>query len=149
MAAAEVPAAARRSPGEIIAVRRRLSSVSTSRAAWREVLLVSKTTRSNKEEDQVRDRLVILDEERHPSDLIEKKKRYLSILITENVENDMSNESLRKVASILRKMADTVVEFAEVMAEIGNTRTGGGIIKKTFENIAGMINVVSSSQPAP
>nr|GLL25141.1 uncharacterized protein LOC109162426 [Ipomoea trifida] len=46
-------------------------------------------------------------------------------------------------------MVDTMVEFAEVMAEIGNTRTGGGIIKKTFENIAGMINVVSCSQPAP
>nr|GMD98994.1 platelet glycoprotein Ib alpha chain-like [Ipomoea batatas] len=44
-------------------------------------------------------------------------------------------------------MANTVVEFAEVMAEIGNTWTGGGIIKKTFENIDGMINVVSCSQP--
>ncbi|XP_031106287.1 uncharacterized protein LOC116010934 [Ipomoea triloba] len=45
-----------------------------------------------------------------------------------------------KVTFVLRKMADTVVEFAEVMAEIGNTRTGGGIIKRTFENIAEMIN---------
>nr|GMD94950.1 platelet glycoprotein Ib alpha chain-like [Ipomoea batatas] len=44
-------------------------------------------------------------------------------------------------------MADTVVEFDEVMAEIGNSRTGGGIIKRTFENIAEMINGVSSSQP--
>nr|GLL44687.1 uncharacterized protein LOC109153584 [Ipomoea trifida] len=44
-------------------------------------------------------------------------------------------------------MADTVVEFAEVMAEIGNTRIGGGIIKRTFENIAEMINGVSCSQP--
>nr|GMD48677.1 uncharacterized protein LOC109179062 [Ipomoea batatas] len=52
-----------------------------------------------------------------------------------------------KVTSVLRKMADTVVEFAEVMAEIGNTRTGGGIIKRTFENIAEMINGVSCSQP--
>nr|GMD50367.1 hypothetical protein Iba_chr11aCG11980 [Ipomoea batatas] len=51
-------------------------------------------------------------------------------------------ESLRKVTSILRKMADTVVEFAEVMAETGNTRTRGGFIKKTFENIADMLNVV-------
>nr|GMC80118.1 uncharacterized protein LOC109153584 [Ipomoea batatas] len=33
------------------------------------------------------------------------------------------------------------------MAEIGNTRTGGGIIKRTFENIAEMINGVSCSQP--
>nr|GMD52421.1 mitogen-activated protein kinase kinase 5-like [Ipomoea batatas] len=39
-------------------------------------------------------------------------------------------------------MADTVVEFAEVMAETGNTRTRGGFIKKTFENIADMLNVV-------
>nr|GMD83729.1 uncharacterized protein LOC109172327 [Ipomoea batatas] len=54
-----------------------------------------------------------------------------------------------KVTSVLRKMADTEFEFAEVMAEIGNTRTGGGIIKKTFENIAGMINVMSCSQPPP
>nr|GMC73412.1 platelet glycoprotein Ib alpha chain-like [Ipomoea batatas] len=44
-------------------------------------------------------------------------------------------------------MADTVVEFGEVMAEIGNSKTGGGIIKRTFENIAEMINGVSSSQP--
>nr|GMC79936.1 uncharacterized protein LOC109191246 [Ipomoea batatas] len=51
----------------------------------------------------------------------------------------------KNVTSVLRKMADTMVEFAEVMAEIGNTRTGGGIIKKTFENIAGMINVVPFS----
>nr|GMD09383.1 platelet glycoprotein Ib alpha chain-like [Ipomoea batatas] len=67
--------------------------------------------------------------------------------IDENVQAELSDESLKKVTSVLRKMADTVVEFAEVMAEIGNTRTGGGIIKRTFENIAEMINGVSNSQP--
>nr|GMD48619.1 uncharacterized protein LOC109179062 [Ipomoea batatas] len=35
----------------------------------------------------------------------------------------MSDEALKKVTSVLRKMADTVVEFGEVMAEIGNSRT--------------------------
>nr|GMC69473.1 platelet glycoprotein Ib alpha chain-like [Ipomoea batatas] len=62
------------------------------------------------------------------------------------VEED---ESLSKTTSVRREMADTVVEFDEIMAEIGNTRDEGEIIKTTFGNIAEMINVVSSSQHAP
>nr|GMC80091.1 uncharacterized protein LOC109147547 [Ipomoea batatas] len=54
-------------------------------------------------------------------------------------KDDLTDESLKNVTSVLRKMDDTVVEFAEVIAEIGNTRTRGGIIKKTL----------SSPQPAP
>nr|GME09571.1 uncharacterized protein LOC109179062 [Ipomoea batatas] len=77
----------------------------------------------------------------------ERKEERVHERIDENVQTELSDESLKKVTSILRKMADIVVEFAEVMAEIGNTRTGGGIIKRTFENIAEMINGVSSSQP--
>nr|GMC69470.1 platelet glycoprotein Ib alpha chain-like [Ipomoea batatas] len=67
----------------------------------------------------------------------------------EAVDDDFSIESLTKVTTVLRKMADTVVEFGEIMAEIGNRRTIGEIIKKTFGNIVGMVNVVSSSQPPP
>nr|GMC48075.1 uncharacterized protein LOC109179062 [Ipomoea batatas] len=77
----------------------------------------------------------------------ERKEERVHERIDENVQAELSDESLKKVTSVLRKMADAVVEFAEVIAEIGNTRTGGGIIKKTFENIAEMINGVSSSQP--
>nr|GLL21385.1 uncharacterized protein LOC109179062 [Ipomoea trifida] len=77
----------------------------------------------------------------------ERKEERVHERIDENVQAELSDESLKKVTSVLRKMADTVVEFAKVMAEIGNTRTGGGIIKRTFENIAEMINGVSSSQP--
>nr|GLL25086.1 uncharacterized protein LOC109172327 [Ipomoea trifida] len=77
----------------------------------------------------------------------ERKEEQVHEKIDENVQDELSDESLKKVTSVLRKMADTMVEFAEVMAEIGNTRTGGGIIKKTFENIAEMINGVSCSQP--
>nr|GMD39217.1 uncharacterized protein LOC109179062 [Ipomoea batatas] len=77
----------------------------------------------------------------------EREEERVHERIDENVQDELSDESLKKVTSVLRKMADTVVEFAEVMAEIGNTRTGGGIIKRTFENIAEMINGVSSSQP--
>nr|GMD79699.1 platelet glycoprotein Ib alpha chain-like [Ipomoea batatas] len=77
----------------------------------------------------------------------EREEERVHERIDENVQAELSDESLKKVTSVLRKMADTVVEFAEVMAEIGNTRTGGGIIKRTFENIAEMINGVSSSQP--
>nr|GMC75099.1 platelet glycoprotein Ib alpha chain-like [Ipomoea batatas] len=77
----------------------------------------------------------------------ERKEERVHERIDENVQAELSDESLKKVTSVLRKMGDTVVEFAEVMAEIGNTRTGGGIIKRTFENIAEMINGVSSSQP--
>ncbi|XP_031131949.1 uncharacterized protein LOC116033338 [Ipomoea triloba] len=77
----------------------------------------------------------------------ERKEERVHERIDENVQAELSDESLKKVTSVLRKMADTVVEFAEVMAEIGNTRTGGGIIKRTFENIAEMINGVSCSKP--
>nr|GMC80127.1 uncharacterized protein LOC109179062 [Ipomoea batatas] len=76
----------------------------------------------------------------------ERKEEQVHEKIDENVQDELSDESLKKVTSVLRKMADTVVEFAEVMAEIGNTRTGGGIIKKTFENIAEMINVSALEQ---
>nr|GLL30200.1 uncharacterized protein LOC109179062 [Ipomoea trifida] len=77
----------------------------------------------------------------------EREEEHVHERIDENVQAELSDESLKKVTSVLRKMADTVVEFGEVMAEIGNSRTGGGIIKRTFENIAEMINGVSSSQP--
>nr|GMD87287.1 uncharacterized protein LOC109179062 [Ipomoea batatas] len=77
----------------------------------------------------------------------EREEERVHERIDENVQAELSDESLKKVTSVLRKMADTVVEFGEVMAEIGNSRTGGGIIKRTFENIAEMINGVSSSQP--
>nr|GMD79480.1 uncharacterized protein LOC109153584 [Ipomoea batatas] len=77
----------------------------------------------------------------------EREEKRVHERIDENVQADLSDESLKKVTSVLRKMADTVVEFGEVMAEIGNSKTGGGIIKRTFENIAEMINGVSSSQP--
>nr|GMD22213.1 platelet glycoprotein Ib alpha chain-like [Ipomoea batatas] len=77
----------------------------------------------------------------------EREEERVHERIDENVQAELSDESLKKVTSVLRKMADTVVEFGEVMAEIGNSRTGGGIIKRTFENIAKMINGVSSSQP--
>nr|GLL16609.1 uncharacterized protein LOC109179062 [Ipomoea trifida] len=77
----------------------------------------------------------------------EREEERVHERIDENVQAELSGESLKKVTSVLRKMADTVVEFGEVMAEIGNSRTGGGIIKRTFENIAEMINGVSSSQP--
>nr|GMC82456.1 putative retrotransposon polyprotein [Ipomoea batatas] len=75
----------------------------------------------------------------------EREEERVHERIDENVQAELSDESLKKVTSVLRKMADTVVEFGEVMAEIGNSRTGGGIIKRTFENIAEMINGVSSS----
>nr|GMD00033.1 platelet glycoprotein Ib alpha chain-like [Ipomoea batatas] len=65
------------------------------------------------------------------------------------VDDDLSKESLSKTTSVRREMADTIVEFDEIMAEIGNTRDEGEIIKTTFGNIAEMINVVSSSQHAP
>nr|GMD35977.1 uncharacterized protein LOC109179062 [Ipomoea batatas] len=77
----------------------------------------------------------------------EREEERVHERIDENVQAELSDEALKKVTSVLRKMADTVVEFGEVMAEIGNSRTGGGIIKRTFENIAEMINGVSSSQP--
>nr|GMC59969.1 uncharacterized protein LOC109179062 [Ipomoea batatas] len=77
----------------------------------------------------------------------EREEERVHERIDENVQAELSDESLKKVTSVLRKMADTVVEFGEVMAEIGNNKTGGGIIKRTFENIAEMINGVSSSQP--
>nr|GMD53108.1 uncharacterized protein LOC109179062 [Ipomoea batatas] len=77
----------------------------------------------------------------------EREEERVHERIDENVQAELSDESLKKVTSVLRKMADTVVEFGEVMAEIGNSRTGGGIIKRTFENIVEMINGVSSSQP--
>nr|GMD40891.1 uncharacterized protein LOC109153584 [Ipomoea batatas] len=77
----------------------------------------------------------------------EREEERVHERIDENVQAELSDESLKKVTSVLRKMADTVVKFGEVMAEIGNSRTGGGIIKRTFENIAEMINGVSSSQP--
>nr|GMC57226.1 very-long-chain (3R)-3-hydroxyacyl-CoA dehydratase PASTICCINO 2 [Ipomoea batatas] len=77
----------------------------------------------------------------------EREEQRVHERIDENVQADLSDESLKKVTSVLRKMANTVVEFGEVMAEIGNSKTGGGIIKRTFENIAEMINGVSSSQP--
>nr|GMD77169.1 uncharacterized protein LOC109179062 [Ipomoea batatas] len=77
----------------------------------------------------------------------EREEERVHERIDENVQAQLSDEALKKVTSVLRKMADTVVEFGEVMAEIGNSRTGGGIIKRTFENIAEMINGVSSSQP--
>nr|GMD05944.1 uncharacterized protein LOC109179062 [Ipomoea batatas] len=77
----------------------------------------------------------------------EREEERVHERIDENVQAELSDESLKKVTFVLRKMADTVVEFGEVMAEIGNSRTGGGIIKRTFENIAEMINGVSSSQP--
>nr|GMC73649.1 O-acyltransferase WSD1-like [Ipomoea batatas] len=93
--------------------------------------------------------LTYLDRLEFKSERIKRTSSAITAWTEEAIKKRIKSEIVWKVASILRKMADTVVEFAEVMAEIGNTRTGGGIIKKTFENIAGMINVVSSSQPAP
>nr|GMC46654.1 uncharacterized protein LOC109179062 [Ipomoea batatas] len=77
----------------------------------------------------------------------ERKEERVHERIDENVQAELSDVTPRICQPYNPKMADIVVEFAEVMAEIGNTRTGGGIIKRTFENIAEMINGVSSSQP--
>nr|GLL27361.1 uncharacterized protein LOC109184715 [Ipomoea trifida] len=66
----------------------------------------------------------------------QRKEEQVPEQIAENVRDDLSDESLRKVTSVLRKMTGTVVEFAEVMAKIGNTRTGvesSRRLKKLFE----------------
>nr|GLL49377.1 uncharacterized protein LOC109158070 [Ipomoea trifida] len=43
----------------------------------------------------------------------ERKEEQVPEKITKNVRDELSDESLRKVTSVLRKMADTVLEFAD------------------------------------
>nr|GMC47929.1 WD repeat-containing protein 55 [Ipomoea batatas] len=85
--------------------------------------------------------LTYLDRFRFKGRKIERIAPAITTLTVEAVKKRIKSEIFSRqfgrgkaVTSVLRKMDDTVVEFAEVMAEIGNTRTRGGIIKKTFEN---------------
>nr|GMD22589.1 platelet glycoprotein Ib alpha chain-like [Ipomoea batatas] len=48
----------------------------------------------------------------------------------------------------MKKLAATIVEFGEVMAEVGSKNTRKDIIKKTFSKMSDMLNVASTSQPA-
>nr|GLL19592.1 uncharacterized protein LOC109191246 [Ipomoea trifida] len=70
----------------------------------------------------------------------------------QNVEAPISAEptvnvppsSVDRVAEVLQKLASTVAEFDEVMADIGKQGTPANVMRKTFSGISNMLNVAST-----
>nr|GMC64328.1 uncharacterized protein LOC109191246 [Ipomoea batatas] len=70
----------------------------------------------------------------------------------QNVEAPISAEptvnvppsSVDRVAEVLQKLASTVAEFGEVMADIGKQGTPVNVMRKTFSGISNMLNVAST-----
>nr|GMD93493.1 uncharacterized protein LOC109158392 [Ipomoea batatas] len=57
---------------------------------------------------------------------------------------NISSSSVDKVAGILQKLASTVGEFGEAMAEIGKQGAPLNVMRKTFSGLSNMLNVAST-----
>nr|GMC80343.1 uncharacterized protein LOC109191246 [Ipomoea batatas] len=57
---------------------------------------------------------------------------------------NIPSSSVDKVAGILQKLALTVGEFGEAMAEIGKQGTPANVMRKTFSGLSNMLNVAST-----
>nr|GMD36278.1 26S proteasome non-ATPase regulatory subunit 2 homolog A [Ipomoea batatas] len=57
---------------------------------------------------------------------------------------NIPSSSVDKVAGILQKLASTVGEFGEAMAEIGKQGAPVNVMKKTFSGLSNMLNVAST-----
>nr|GMC91133.1 uncharacterized protein LOC109158392 [Ipomoea batatas] len=57
---------------------------------------------------------------------------------------NIPSSSVDKVAGILQKLASTVGEFGEAMAEIGKQGAPVNVMRKTFSGLSNMLNVVST-----
>ncbi|XP_019156984.1 PREDICTED: uncharacterized protein LOC109153584 [Ipomoea nil] len=54
---------------------------------------------------------------------------------------------VEKISMGMKKLTAAIVEFGEVMTEVGSKNTGQEIIKKTFSKMSDMLNIASTSQP--
>nr|GLL44582.1 uncharacterized protein LOC109158392 [Ipomoea trifida] len=78
----------------------------------------------------------------------------LFLVILENVQAPVGVEptvnvppsSVDRVAAILQKLASTVGEFGEAMAEIGKQGAPVNVMRKTFSGISNMLNVASTME---
>nr|GMC68137.1 uncharacterized protein LOC109158392 [Ipomoea batatas] len=61
-------------------------------------------------------------------------------------ELNVPSSSVDRVAGILQKLASTVGEFGEAMAEIGKQGAPVNVMRKTFSGISNMLNVVSTME---
>nr|GMD74878.1 uncharacterized protein LOC109158392 [Ipomoea batatas] len=59
---------------------------------------------------------------------------------------NVSPSSVDKVTGILQKVASTVAEFGEVMADIGKQGAPVNVMRKTFSGISNMLNVASTME---
>nr|GMC66476.1 uncharacterized protein LOC109158392 [Ipomoea batatas] len=59
---------------------------------------------------------------------------------------NVPSSSVDRVAGILQKLASTVGEFGEAMAEIGKQGAPVNVTRKTFSGISNMLNVVSTME---
>nr|GMC94532.1 uncharacterized protein LOC109158392 [Ipomoea batatas] len=57
---------------------------------------------------------------------------------------NIPSSSVDKVAGILQKLASTVGEFGEAMAEIGKQGAPVNVMRKTFSGLSNMLNVAST-----
>nr|GMD35783.1 uncharacterized protein LOC109158392 [Ipomoea batatas] len=57
---------------------------------------------------------------------------------------NIPSSSVDKVAGILQKLASTVGEFGEAMAEIGKQGAPVNVMRKTFSSLSNMLNVAST-----
>nr|GLL37666.1 uncharacterized protein LOC109158392 [Ipomoea trifida] len=57
---------------------------------------------------------------------------------------NITSSSVDKVAGILQKLASTVGEFGEAMAEIGKQGAPVNVMRKTFSGLSNMLNVAST-----
>nr|GMC82748.1 uncharacterized protein LOC109158392 [Ipomoea batatas] len=57
---------------------------------------------------------------------------------------NIPSSSVDKVTGILQKLASTVGEFGEAMAEIGKQGTPVNVMRKTFSGLSNMLNVAST-----
>ncbi|XP_019177057.1 PREDICTED: uncharacterized protein LOC109172327 [Ipomoea nil] len=63
------------------------------------------------------------------------------------VGDKVKMSDVEKISMGMKKLTAAIVEFGEVMAEVGSKNTGQEIIKKTFSKMSDMLNIASTSQP--